>query len=105
HEGHLVESEARRVRVAEDDVDGPVRTDDRVRALVVVADTPARRREDADRRVHAVDLDACRPGVTAVGGLAEVDGDMPGAEPGPGDVDVVVLRATGVRIGDHELLV
>src|SRR5207249_11015371 len=73
--------------------------------LVVVARTATCCREGADGCVHAVDLDAGRPGRATVRGLAEVDGAVRGGEPRPRDVDVVSLRAAGVRVGDDELLV
>src|SRR5438552_15684363 len=76
-----------------------------MRPLVVVARAPTRCGERADRGVHAVDLDTGRPVRAAIRGLAEVDGAVAAAEPRPRDIDVVPLRARGVRVGDHELFV
>ena len=82
------------VVVGERDVDRPVRPDDRMRRLVVVA------LEGADALGLAADLDRLRPAHAAVLGLTEHDReDLADAvfllrpDPRPGHVDPVVLRA------------
>jgi len=88
--------------------------DDRVRALILVTGVRIFLAAEcgAGGGIGAADLDSRRPGGTTVGGLAEVNravradtGAGRSVKPRPRCIDVILLDAPRLRVGDDELLV